>query len=372
MILELKYFDECANEPAKPWLIKGVMAADEDSSWFGPPGSLKSMLLTDIAVHLAAGIDWRGYKTKAAAGVVYFALERAGLTRRRLAAYAMRDKLANLPIAVAADIVDLTDDVVVLTITETIKAAEAKFGITVGLIVFDTYSKGIAAGSGDEDKAQHANIVAANLKKIHEAFAHKFHVATIGHTGKDESRGERGSNAKLGHVDLAVQISDDRVKTATVTKGNDQPDGVLTVFGAEEIIVGTDEDGEPRTAGVVSTHVFASIAPTAKRSARQDLALNALDRVIRDEAAAPPPGADIPMWVKVVTVDRWRDELFRCGVLSREAKNPWQPFKRLRDDLAKANLIVERDGHVWPSQPGGIVLPSFPSSPSIVPCLPPY
>ena len=38
----------------------------------------------------------------------------------------------------------------------------------VGLIVIDTYAKGIAAGGGDEDKAQHANIVAANLKMIHE------------------------------------------------------------------------------------------------------------------------------------------------------------------------------------------------------------
>jgi RecA-family ATPase len=66
MAMKLQYFDECANEPTKPWLIKGVMAADEDSSWFGPPGSLKSMLLTDISVHLAAGIDWRGHKTTAA------------------------------------------------------------------------------------------------------------------------------------------------------------------------------------------------------------------------------------------------------------------------------------------------------------------
>jgi RecA-family ATPase len=81
-VLALKFFDECCNEPAKPWLIKGVMAMDEDSTWFGPPGSLKSTLLVDLAIHLAAGKNWRGFKTKVQTGIVYFALERASLTRR--------------------------------------------------------------------------------------------------------------------------------------------------------------------------------------------------------------------------------------------------------------------------------------------------
>jgi RecA-family ATPase len=85
--VKLYFFDECCNEPSKPWLIKHVIACDEDSLWFGAPGSLKSSLLTDIAVHLAAGGVWRGYKVKASAGVVYFAFERAGLTKRRLAAH---------------------------------------------------------------------------------------------------------------------------------------------------------------------------------------------------------------------------------------------------------------------------------------------
>jgi hypothetical protein len=350
MVLELKYFDECANEPAKPYLIKGVLAADEDSSWFGPPGSLKSMLLTDISVHLAGGVDWRGYKTKAVAGVVYFALERAGLTRRRLAAHAVRDKLVNLPIAVAGDIVDLIDDASVVTITETIKAAQAKFGIPVGLIVIDTYSKGIAAGGGDEDKAQHQNIVAANLKKIHEAFApNKIHIATIGHSGKDQSRGERGSNAKLGHVDLAVQITGDRIKTATVVKANDQPDGPLTSFSVQEIVLGVDEDGEPRVAGILSAAAVSAPLVVRKLTGRQDAALIALRRL----------GA--------VHVDVWRDELFRCGTLDGNAKNPREPFRRLKLELSAAGLIIERDGIVQPSNGGIIPFPSLP----VIPIPPP-
>ena len=57
------------------------------------------------------------------------------------------------------------------------------------------------------------------------------HVALIGHTGKDESRGARGSNAHMADVDMMVQISvADDVRTATITKINDGAEGVLTRF----------------------------------------------------------------------------------------------------------------------------------------------
>ena len=71
------------------------------------------------------------------------------------------------------------------------------------------------------------------------------HIATIGHTGKDETKGERGSNAKLADVDVLVQITGDVVKSATTKKANDQPDGPLTAFQLEPFEFGPDEDGEP-------------------------------------------------------------------------------------------------------------------------------
>ena len=111
---------------------------------------------------------------------------------------------------------------------------------------------------------------------IHERLKHSVHIATIGHSGKDEGRGERGSSAKLGHVDLAVQISGDTVRTATIVKGNDQAEGVLTSFAVEEITVGSDEDGEPLVIGILSTDAVSAVMPKARRTSRQDLALSAL------------------------------------------------------------------------------------------------
>jgi AAA domain len=360
--LKLKYFDECCNEPTKPWFIKGVIAQDEDSSWFGAPSAGKSTLLVDLAIHLATGRDWREFKTKMKAGVVIFALERAALTRRRIAAYGIRDGSKNLPIAVAGDIVDLIGADCVEIITATVKAAAERFGVPVGLIVIDTYSKGVAAGGGDEDKAQHANVVAANMKKIHEQIGAPVHIAMIGHTGKDETRGERGSNAKLGHVDLAVQISGNGdIKSATVTKGNDQPEGLLTSWEGETVEIGKDEDGDAITTYIVSQRTVQAPASTARMSDRLSAALTTLNRLI---GAHGQNGA--------VTVERWREELFRSGVLDNNAKNPREAFRRVRVELLTAKRIVIQDDLIRiadapiklvplfgkvPPPPGGNILP---------------
>lgn len=331
--LSLTFFDECKNRAPKQWLIKGVIAKAESSSWYGAPGSMKSALLTDLAVHVAAGQDWRGFKHKERCGVVYFAFERADLVRRRLSAYALRDGHIGLPIAVADSIVDMVSPACVDVIVATIHAAEARFGCSVGMIVIDTWSKGIAAGGGDEDKAREQNIVAANLKRIHELTT--VHIAGIGHSGKDESRGERGSNARQGDVDLQVQITGDSVKTATVVKANDQADGTLTSFAMETIALGADADGDPITTGILSRAAVPAAPKTSRLSDRQVLALDALRKAIQEHG---DKGA--------VTVDLWRDELFRTGVLDREAGNPRSAFKKLKDGLARLKRIVEQDGFV--------------------------
>jgi hypothetical protein len=150
--------------------------------------------------------------------------------RRRLIAHKQRDNHGALPIAVTGRIINLLDRKCVDTILATILEAEQHFGCKVGLAIFDTYSKGIAAGGGDEDKAKDQNIVQANLRQIFDR-GHHIHIAGVGHTGKDESKGERGSNARLADVDLQVQISGDAIKTATVTKANDQPYDTHPPFG---------------------------------------------------------------------------------------------------------------------------------------------
>jgi hypothetical protein len=167
--------------PSKTWIIRDVIAHGEVSSWIGKPGGGKSALMTDIAVHVALGQDWRGYRTRQRSGVVYFALERADLVGRRFQAHRLRDGLLDdLPIAVSGVVIDLIGPGCVGAIADAIKRAQDEFKREVGLAIIDTRSKGIAAGGGDEDKARFQNVAAANLRRVIERTG--VHIASIGGT----------------------------------------------------------------------------------------------------------------------------------------------------------------------------------------------
>ena len=140
--------------------------------------------------------------------MLYIAMERADLVERRLFAYQVRDELRDLPIAVVRDTIDLMHKGCVDIISDTIKAVEDRSGRAIGLAILDTYAKGIAAGGGDEDKARDQNVVLANMRRV-LAQRLDIHFAAIGHTGKDESRGERGSNAKRADMDIQVHVTGD-------------------------------------------------------------------------------------------------------------------------------------------------------------------
>jgi AAA domain len=243
----------------KDWLIKGIFARGETSAWIAPPGGMKSALLAQAAVSVAAGLDWHNHKSKETAGVVYFAIERPDLVRRRILAHCALLGLPNPPIAVVGLIIDPKNP---KRIEATINEAAAELGVPIGLAIFDTFAKLIAAGGGDENSAKDQGLVFTHLQRVKTNT--KTHIALIGHTGKDETRGARGSNAILGDVDLMVTISGDLIRTATVTKANDAPEGPLFSFKSDVHTLGVDEDGDEITVNVVSSEEVAPIATTAR------------------------------------------------------------------------------------------------------------
>jgi hypothetical protein len=262
--------------PRKHWLIKGIIAEGETSAWIAPPGGMKSALMAQLAFAVSDSRAWHGRMPSGGIrSVVYFALERADLVRRRLAAHCSREAMdvedvGALPIAVCDRMVDLTNPLHVKDVLDTINAAAAETGIPVNLVIFDTFAKLIAAGGGDEQQARDQGKVFANIQRLKEAIPN-LHVAIVGHTGKDETRGARGSNAILGDVDVMVQISGDTVKTATVIKANDMPEGTLFSFTSATHEFGKDEDGDPITVNVVSDE---EVSPPERKAREPRLSAN--------------------------------------------------------------------------------------------------
>ena len=349
--LKLTYFDDCGSFAQKHWILKGIIARGETSAWIAPPGAGKSALLTEISVHCAAQIDWRGHRAKEACGVVIFALERADLFKRRLKVYQQRDSLQGLPIAVAGAVIDLLNPNCIETIVATIREAERQFGCSVGLIVIDTYAKGIAAGGGDEDKARDQNRAAANLRNLHTRLA--AHIALVGHTGKNEDRGARGSNAHLGDVDVMVQISGDTIKVAEVIKGNDQPERVLAEFKLEPFELGRDEDGDPITTAIVSAEQIGGDQSRTKKKEKlapvPKAALRSLFECIADGKTVPVPNdPHIPKSVTSGTsLSHWRCDAQKRGIINADG-NPREQFRRIRVTLINADRIGIWEDFVWP------------------------
>jgi hypothetical protein len=177
------------------------------------------------------------------------------------------------------------------------------------------------------------------------------HIAGIGHTGKDERRGERGSNARLADVDVLVQITGDIVKTVTVMKGNDQPEGVLTGFQLEPLNLDTDEDGDPVRVFIVGKEIFAGAALTERPlSDRQKLGLEALAETVLVCGRDAPADYELPRGIKVVSDEAWKTELL-CRKVLDPARNPRARFTELRNALAARKLIGNRDDLVWLVRP---------------------
>lgn len=364
--IPLEFYEDFDKTVAKKAIIKGVLYKGERSSWVGPPGSGKSALLADLAIHAAEGADWRGHRSKDKVAVVYFALERKELVKRRMRAHAMPQTLSpfemkdgklaapksqetrtNLPIALAGKAIDLLSPASVDIIVETIRAAEAHYGCPVGLIVIDTFNKGIAMGGGDENAAKDQNLVAANLQQIQDELT-DIHVALIGHTGKDESRGARGSNAHLGDVDMMVQISvAEGVRTAAITKINDGVENVLTRFQMMPVTLGHDEDGDAITTAIVSDEVPMGRAGP-KLNKRQQRAMQLLEAALSEDGDPAPTTAKYPKDVTVVPVERWWDHCFMGGLSPAGTKDSAKrTFRRAMSELIALRRIDVWDDRVW-------------------------
>jgi hypothetical protein len=55
----------------------------------------------------------------------------------------------------------------------------------------------------------------------------------------------------------------------------------------------------------------------------------------------------LPARTIVVQLNAWREELYRKGVLDREAKSPREEFKRVRNNLHARGLIGVNGELVW-------------------------
>jgi hypothetical protein len=317
-------------------LVKHVLAPGSLAMIYGPSGVGKSFFTLDLAIHIAMAREWRG-KPVAGGGVCYIAAEGAHGMRQRVEA--VRRDLAvpdDTPFYMLPSSMALTgtpEDADALI-------AAVKAIPDLRLVVFDTVHR--TFGGGDENSAQDVGQYIGALDRIREATGAC--ALMVHHTGKDESKGARGSYAFKADVDteISITIDEDGTAVAAIQKQKDGPEGERFTFRRRDVDLGLDDEGEAITVPVVE-HIMGDVpAPTkgkvGKLNDRQALAMRALNNHFA--------GTDRD----TIDFGTFKTILVHRGVLE-EGANP-ALFTRLRQQLERLGKIYFNGGQIGLTKSG--------------------
>lgn len=325
----------------KVWLVEGWFGAGEASAVYGAPGAAKSVMVEDLGLRISARWTWHN-KPVMGGAVVYVALERAQLVKRRALAFRKKHDLPDLPFAIVDGVHDFRDPKTAELIAFICRQVATLTGEAVVLIIIDTLSRALAGG--DENSPKDMGAIVTTVARLQQDT--KAHVLLVHHMPHESDR-MRGHGALLGAMDTTVHVAKSGgSRVATVVKANDSEEGVSVAFDLESVEIG------PNTAApiVVTLDAPAAMSTTGRRlNDRQRNALTALGEVILSRGSIAPASLDLPHAASVAQMEDWRDEMRRREIITADDPNPRATFQRIRDALQARNVIGVKDGFVWPA-----------------------
>ena len=303
--------------PQPEYLIKGVCERGTLIEVYGPTSCGKSFFALDMDLCLAFGREWYGHRVHQC-GVVYFSAEGGHAIKRRGDAWQDHHDvdLATLSFHVVIEPTDLLSD---NGVEQVLRDCEVVSDL--GMVTIDTAARVMPGGS--ESAEDMSKFVQACDRIRCETGAT---VKLVHHSGKDASRGSRGSTVLPAACDTVIEIKRDnttKVATAILEKQRDGNTGDLLHFKLDVIELGTDEDGDPITSCVVNQSNAPIDAPKPL-SANQET----MFRILRE---AMPSG---------LTLDEWNDKAREVGL----AKNRAASLYDFRNALKEKKLVHEYGG----------------------------
>lgn len=322
----------------RPYLVKGWLDRGGVSILFGASNVGKSFLALDLAHHVSKGRKWGGRRVNAGR-VIYIAAEGGGNFDNRVAALDGPEMwvLSGAPFAMTGKASAAPP------MAEVLKHLEGVGGAPFDLIVLDTMAR--VMGGADENAAPDIADLMRNVEVLVRATG--AHVLLVHHTGKDQARGARGHSSLRAAIDTEIELTRDEwgLITAEVTKQRDGPTGYSFAYTLRQVELGQDQDGDPVTTCVVEPAEPAEAGRAAcTGAARKALGvLEALVATAGEVIRNPkyPGSASVPL-------DAWRDACLEGDLSTSEKRNTQlRAFRRSREELENARLIVVRDERVW-------------------------
>lgn len=318
------------------WLVRGLLVDGGLSVVYGPPKSSKTFVALDLALNIAHGREWYGLPVKQG-GVLYVSGEGQSGVRQRMKAWRKEHDGDDAPplfamVPRSINLFDNEDDVG--TLIDLVKDVAEPMGQPVALVVFDTLAR--MMGSGDEDRARDINVIVNSAERIQRETG--AHVMIVHHSGKDRDRGMRGSNALLGAVDTAIEVTKDaetKLCKAKVTAIKDGGEIGPFAYTLRQTAVGMDEEGHELLSCVIDPAGATQGVRTAKLSQPEERALALLRDMLRDNGDMLGQNQNVP-------VGTWRDK-FRDteqGEFETRKKRAYRSTKSLIDK----GIVQEKNG----------------------------
>lgn len=232
--------EQVLNLPPLQFLIDGVLPEKAISYIFGSPGEGKSAVVLNMAVSIASGQKWHTDRETRAGTVVYLTAEGFAGLSQRLAAIQFHDGIdvTKIPLVYATDVSDLPDQVDDL-IRDILNVCASRKINPPSLIIIDTLARHLGGGRSENDTAEMGAYVVAT-DKLRSGF--DCHVMSVHHSGKDPSKGARGSSALHGAVDTAMQAkTKDGIQTIMCIKQRDAEEFDPIAFKFKEVEVPQNE-----------------------------------------------------------------------------------------------------------------------------------
>ena len=321
--------------PPIKFLVDSLFTEHGFSVMYGPPGCGKTFLALDIALCVATGQEFHEMEVKQGA-VLYIAGEGVGGLGKRVKAWIDKRGVGinekELPFYVLPTAVDFTNPADVEKLSATIQLLEERAG-GFSLIVVDTVARALLGA--DENSATDIG----KFVKTCDTLKQRYHAALIGihHSGKDGSRGMRGSSALLGAVDTSIQIKKSGAQITLVTeKQKDAEPAGNYFFQMESTEIGTF--GAETSVYLRRISEDEVIADGTKLNEKELKAMNCLrDATDRNDVISVEVARDSFIF--------WMTEKDGCDSTDRKAKErARKAWGRAINALESADILIVSNG----------------------------
>ena len=364
------------------YVIDGLIHAGTVGSIFGPSGTLKTMIALDHAAHITQGLPWRGMKTRQGC-VVYVAAEgKGGIGRRIAGLHIEHPSIPDNMIATVTRSVQLLDADAVGDFTDQlIEEVLPEMRLPLRMLYFDTYSQ--STTGGQENDSSTLALAESNVRTMIERVGeYQCGCAPAGclihHSGKDASRGPRGTSAMFDNLDWLIETEfstsnpktvafEDRRYGMTSVKVKDGPDGNYYAFKAGLVEVGIREEDQKIITAPIVREVSKADLGEVKKGGPQWNKMGARSSILHECMAIlykRDRGIPLPPEVKInhsglyqpgqhcLPESDVRKEFYGHLVkapdksdISQDAKR--KAFDRALEDLQKRKIVMHFDGYIW-------------------------